>query len=730
MADFMLSVLLLSRGFEESERKSGRLREKNEQARREQLREPFGSAPGWLVRESKSAPWTIDEAKAESVRKVFALAVTGHGSPEIAKRANAEKWPVPTRLGGNKEIWHVRMPGYLLRNRAVLGEHEYRIRTHEAHKASWHGQSTGITVPDYYPRIVSDEVWTLAQAAVDSRRTPMRRDDNYFNIFSGVMYCGSCGATMQRKIEFRGTSKGQIVCSNHQAGATECSPSSVKYVDTVLIREISRNAGVQMGVYEEMQEDFAAKLDGEKAKLSRLDAAAERIAETIIEVGDALPVLNRKARELAEERKQCLLEIDRLTRELADAKMDNLDKGFTEKVVPALYERSDAAKAIRADCNARFRRALDAIWIWPYDVAVVKYKHENTLHAISLPAKKGDRPGPFMMQALNNELQLPDFVNLKKDARFAAISMDRFKLLQKHNGFGHSDILDYVYHSFDHVTRELGIEVSEHDREIWRQGFVTLSEVHLTGNFGCLVQYVALVIKAIDENNEAGKQKPLKTSISLGFNGKRRSRNCVATIYYKFLELESAWRKRGPFKNLLLAALLNAIRCEIKLYDKGLKALDLDYGANWTGVDVAALFFSELDRFSIKHAIQPQLSAEQLATLTKAEQNVYLLWLHGTPVKDQFKSRSSAWKYAKSIKEKTGIDASGDRRPEAQPAINIADIFCPENLLPIPQELFGTEFFYPPGRPDLPPLRNERHSDDYDPDGDQIIVVDGQRIVI
>ena len=428
MAEFMLSVLLLSRGFEESERKSGRLREKNEQARREQLREPFGSAPGWLVRESKSAPWTIDEAKAQSVRKVFALAVAGHGSPEIAKRANTEKWPIPTRFGGKKGVWHVRMPGYLLRHRAVLGEHEYRIRTHEAHKASWNGQSTGITVPDYYPRIISDDVWTLAQAAVDSRRTPMRRDDNYFNIFSGVMYCGSCGATMQRKIEFRGTSKGQIICSNHQSGATDCPPSSVRYVDAVLIREISRNAGVQMGVYEEMQEDFAAKLDGEKAKLSRLDASAERIAETIIEVGDALPVLNRKARELAEERKQCLLEIDRLTRELADVKMENLDAGFAEKMVPALYERTDEAKAIRADCNARFRRALDAIWIWPYDVAVVKYKHENTLHAISLPAKKGQSPGPYMMQALDNELQLPDFVNLKNDARFAAISMEEYNV--------------------------------------------------------------------------------------------------------------------------------------------------------------------------------------------------------------------------------------------------------------------------------------------------------------
>ena len=304
------------------------------------------------------------------------------------------------------------------------------------------------------------------------------------------------------------------------------------------------------------------------------------------------------------------------------------------------------------------------------------------------------------------------------------------KLLQRHNAFGHSNIGDYIYHCFDHITHELGIEVSEHDREQWKLGFVTLSEVHLTGNFACLAQYVALIIKAIDENNEDGKQKPLKTSISLGFNGKRRSRNCVATIYYKFLELEAAWRKRGPFKNLLLAALLNAIRAEIKLYDKGLKALDLAYGANWKDVDVAALFFSELAKFNICHSIQPQLSAEQLEKLTKAEQNVYLLWLYGTQVRDQFKSRSSAWKYTKSIKEKTGVDVSGNRKPEAQPAMLIADIICPEKLLPIPQKLFGTEFFYPPGRPDLPPLRNERHSDDYDPDGDQIIVVDGKRIVI
>jgi len=281
------------------------------------------------------------------------------------------------------------------------------------------------------------------------------------------------------------------------------------------------------------------------------------------------------------------------------------------------------------------------------------------------------------------------------------------KLLQRHNVYGHSDILDYIYHAFDYLTRERGIDVSEHDREQWRSGLVTLSEVHLTGNFACLAHYVEPIIKAIDQNNDEGKQKPLQTSVSLGFKGKRRSRNCVVTIYSKFAELSSAWRKRGQFKKLLLESVRDSIRGEVKLYDKGLKALELDYAANWKGVDVASLFFSELNKFNICYAIQPQLSAEQVEKLTKTEQNVYWMWLHGKQVKDQFKSRSSAWKYAKSIKEKTNIDVKGSRRPDAQPAVNVADIFCPENLLPIPRELFATEFFYPRGQPDLPPLRDE-----------------------
>ena len=360
-------------------------------------------------------------------------------------------------------------------------------------------------------------------------------------------------------------------------------------------------------------------------------------------------------------------------------------------------------------------------------IGVVKYDYDEDLgpipsiaFGINKALKAGSKEKSFIK---SQELTDDGYAN-KLEMRFCPL-----KVLQNHNVYGHGDLVDYVYHLFDHATRELGIEVSDHDRELWRQGFVWLTEVHVTGNFGCHARHIGLVIDAVDQNNKKGKQRPLDTSVSLGFHGMRRSRNVVATIYYKLAELDSAWKTRDHYQKLLMESVRNAIRCEIKLYDKALKTLKLQYAANWKGIDVAALFFSELDKFQVKYAIQPMMTPEQMEKLTKTEQNVYLLWLSGKAVKDQFKSRWTAWKYCKLIQEKTGHNLRGDRRPDALPAINLADIFCPDNLLPIPAELMGTEHYFPPGQPDLPLLRKGA-SGDFDPAADRIIVVDGQRIVI
>ena len=222
MGEFVMSVMLLARGHNESQSKAQRIKEVF-QANRDRLsNQIFGSAPGWLARENKHAAWEVVPKYADVVIRVFELAATGWGSIHIARHANANNWPVPTRLAKQEAGWHSRMAGHLLQSRQVLGEHTFMRRGYAEQEKHWKGQTTGITVPNFYPRIIADELWHRAQAAICTRRSaPPRRDAQYFNIWSGRLFCGNCGASIHRRTEVRTNSKsvsGIFKCSDASSG--------------------------------------------------------------------------------------------------------------------------------------------------------------------------------------------------------------------------------------------------------------------------------------------------------------------------------------------------------------------------------------------------------------------------------------------------------------------------------------------------------------------------------
>jgi hypothetical protein len=72
-------------------------------------------APAWLRWDGQG--WAVDEAKAATVRRVYALALAGHGEHKIAVMLNEEGVPV---LGRGK-MWHRSSVAKLLRNAAVVG---------------------------------------------------------------------------------------------------------------------------------------------------------------------------------------------------------------------------------------------------------------------------------------------------------------------------------------------------------------------------------------------------------------------------------------------------------------------------------------------------------------------------------------------------------------------------------------------------------------------------------
>jgi DNA invertase Pin-like site-specific DNA recombinase len=409
--DFIMSVLLLARGHEESLMKATRLRDTFALAREGLSRKEFGSAPGWLKRNSKAEPWTVIEDRAEAVRKVFELSAQGYGSKAIAKVANDEGWPIPTRDTKDKPIiWHGTMPGRLLRMNAVRGIHEYRIMTHEAKKEvkHWRGRSSGITVPDYYPRIVSDKLWHRARASIASRMTtPRRRDEHYFNIWSGLMRCGRCGAMVQRKNETRGKSKAQLICSNKLAGVTDCPTGAASATDATLLTDICAIAGAEMGLGYD-KDEVVQQIEIARSKILDISTAAAGLAKAIVASAGELPELIVEAERLKREKSTLTNEIVEAELKLSLEPNSMLDDSYAMEVMSHLYVKSDKAKAMRAECNGRLSRVVAAIWHYAYDVALVQFKNKTIL-PVALTTKTANGTRPYLTKALSGTLDISNY---------------------------------------------------------------------------------------------------------------------------------------------------------------------------------------------------------------------------------------------------------------------------------------------------------------------------------
>lgn len=386
---FLLSLMSLYKGHRESADKADRLRATFEAHRSKGSRQAFGSAPGWLRRDSKTSPWQVIEEKAESVRLVFELAAQGFGSPAIAARANEEGWPVPTRLSQTGDRWHAQMPGILLRNRAVLGEHEHRIRTHAANAAFWRGTTSGVVHADYYPRIISDELWAKARVSIEGRKVLKRRDANYWNIWSGLLYCGYCGAPVQRKTEYRGQSRGQLVCADRLAGVTKCPPQAANKFDEPVLNAIHTNS--LLNRRESTVADMSGDLAAVELNLSEQRRALERVTEALLATDNPVQAFVARAsklesaiRELESKREQ-LLKMQALS--VVSFDFDKA-KADIREAMGYLYDPSEDAREKRATLHLRLARIVDTIWLYPYSFAHIKFKSgANVRVTVELPAK-------------------------------------------------------------------------------------------------------------------------------------------------------------------------------------------------------------------------------------------------------------------------------------------------------------------------------------------------------
>lgn len=179
LQQLMYSLMILSRGHEESAIKSHRSKE-NWKQRRERAKGGellTKKLPAWL-RLNDRGSIEIDKPKARVVRYVFDLALKGYGVGAIVRRLNAER--IPTFVKG--EQWYGRFIWRLFNEGAAIGIKQ--VKRFEGKK-----RVVVDSIPNYYPPVVSEDVYRHVQTLLASRRnrTYNGQGTKYVNIFSGLL---------------------------------------------------------------------------------------------------------------------------------------------------------------------------------------------------------------------------------------------------------------------------------------------------------------------------------------------------------------------------------------------------------------------------------------------------------------------------------------------------------------------------------------------------------------
>lgn len=170
-----------------------------------------GTPPLGLMRDPEDkGHLIIDPKTAPIIRKIYDYALDGLGCMRISKKLMEEKIPV-THVKSNTErqenyyYWAGSRISHILRNPFYKGAHLV-FRTHQKGIRS----NTYDIIPreeweiieNCHEAIVSPEEWDKVQELID-RRPPIMQGNAcpFYNLFHGIIYCATCGKSMQVRYE-------------------------------------------------------------------------------------------------------------------------------------------------------------------------------------------------------------------------------------------------------------------------------------------------------------------------------------------------------------------------------------------------------------------------------------------------------------------------------------------------------------------------------------------------
>lgn len=217
---------------------------------------PFG-----YFKDKNTRKVVIVEEAAETVRLIFTSYVGGSGMKAIARMLNEQKCKTPALMQlallnkrmpntynsiKKKYLWDATMVSRILQDESYIG-------TLICHKSERNkiNKTFRFTEPeeqfrheDYFPPIVTRELWQQAQTMLAQRKERNVRagTDRKILRYSGMLYCEDCGRAMTgKRVKLRESERVMYVCSTyHRYGKEHCPDHQVEEstLDEFIIEEL------------------------------------------------------------------------------------------------------------------------------------------------------------------------------------------------------------------------------------------------------------------------------------------------------------------------------------------------------------------------------------------------------------------------------------------------------------------------------------------------------------
>ena len=276
-----------------------------------------GQPPLGLMRDpDDNGHLIIDPETAPIIRRIFDLALDGFGNMKICKVLMEERIPITRMQAGtdcdvNYYAWSGSRISTILRNPFYKGAHVV-CKTHQkgirSNTYNIIPREQREVIEDCHEAIIPKAEWEKVQQLID-RRPPIMKGNNcpYYNIFHGIVYCATCGKSMQVRYEKVGRTdkdrrtgkerepidKAYYICQTYnRLGKNACTSHKIEARDlyNLVLLDIQEVATMALKdkeafygrLSQRMEKQYLADTDSLKKEYESLERRNQEIDDTFI----------------------------------------------------------------------------------------------------------------------------------------------------------------------------------------------------------------------------------------------------------------------------------------------------------------------------------------------------------------------------------------------------------------------------------------------------------------